>query len=160
MRYLLYILQIVFLAFLIIGFFAVSEVNKEINSKISKINQEKIEFEEVKEKLLSLEKQVQKLKIKPVNKQEALNLIINKANFFLKTQNAKVVEDIKDQNQTLSITMMINIPINSKKQVEKLLKNLNNSKYPIIEIENFEIKSGETKTFLKIIFKLIQIYKV
>jgi hypothetical protein len=144
---------------LVLFFFVISEINKEIDSKISQINQEKIEFENVKQKLISLQDYVKRKDIEPLNRQQALKVILNKANFFLKKKDAKLIDDLKEENKTLYLTMSINIPVNNKKQIKDILENFTNDKYPLIEIKEFKVESGQTQTFIKITFKLIQVYK-
>ncbi len=158
-RYLIYILQIILVCILIVGFFSISKINDEINSKISKINREKIEFEEVKKKLFTLQKNVKDFYVKPIDKQKAMDILLTKANYFLINNNAKLSGDIEDNNQILSLKMSIDTPVKTKRQLRQLLKDLTSSKYPLIDVEKFEIKSSENKTFLKVVFKLIQVYK-
>ena len=158
-RYFLYVLQIILICVLLVGFFVFSQIDEEIDNKIMKIQREKNEFQEVKKKLVLLKKQVKENKIRIFNKEQAMKNILNTANLFFKNYNVKILEDIKDENKTLTLKMSLEIPIKSKNELKNLLINFTSSKDPFIKIQKFEVKKDNGTSFLNVVFNLIQVYK-
>ncbi len=158
-RYFLYVLQVILICVLLVGFFVFNKIDEEIDSKIVKIQREKTDFENVKKKLFILEKQVKENKIKVFNKEQAMNKLLNTANIFFKDYNAKIVEDIKDENETLTLKMSLQTEIKNKNEIKNLLIKLISSENPFVKIQKFEVKKDNGTSFLNVIFSLIQVYK-
>jgi len=158
-RYLVYFLQFFILIFLLIGYFILDEINKDIQKKYLEIRREKIEFQDVRKKLLILKEKIKEYKLEPVNSSKAETIILSKADKLYKLFNAQMVKDLSVENNLYRLQMELKIPLDNKRKISSLLYTLESSKMPIINIKRIEIENNSGTYILKLGFELIQIFK-
>ncbi len=159
LRYLFYILQIMLICVFLAGFFVISQIDKKINKTLTMIQREKSDFQYVKIKLTELKREIEQKEVKIFSKERALKNLLDTANTFFKNYDAKILEDIKDEDKTLILKMSLAKIIKNKNDVKNLIEELNRYESLFIKIQKFEVKKDGEISSLNIVFSLIQVYK-
>ncbi len=137
-------------------YLALREVNQLLYQKINDLKMENIKISGVKKKVDSLTDYVRQKGIKTYTEKEALEVLLNNADSFIKLYDAVLIDDLKKEEGYYSVSLGFDYFPDSSQDLFSLLVDLKNRISPVVEIKKLRIENLNegTKVYLEV--KLIQ----
>ena len=154
--FVLYATGLILFVFLLSFYFALSEVDQRLSQKIDDLQKKNIKIMDIERKLNRLIDFIEKKNIKIYKEEESLQLILSKADNFIKLYDASIKDDIKKEDGYYSILLGFDYYPNTPEDLFSLLLNLKDEVSPIVMIKKFRIENLNegTKVYLEV--QLIQ----
>ncbi|WP_456465037.1 hypothetical protein [Persephonella sp.] len=154
--FVLYATGLILFVFLLSFYFALSEVDQRLSQKIDDLQKKNIKITDIERKLNRLIDFIEKKNIKIYKEEESLQLILSKADNFIKLYDASIKDDIKKEDGYYSILLGFDYYPNTPEDLFSLLLNLKDEVSPIVMIKKFRIENLNegTKVYLEV--QLIQ----
>ncbi|HHG75488.1 MAG TPA: hypothetical protein ENK22_10600 [Persephonella sp.] len=137
-------------------YLALREVDQLLYQKINDLKMENIKISGVKKKVDSLTDYVRQKGIKTYTEKEALEVLLNNADSFIKLYDAVLKDDLKKEEGYYSVSLGFDYYPDSSQDLFSLLVDLKNRISPVVEIKKLRIENLNegTKVYLEV--KLIQ----
>ncbi len=154
--FIFYASGIIISAFLLSVYFGLKEVDQRLSRKINDLKTENIKINNAEKKVNSLINYVRKKGIKIYTEKEALQVILDKADNFIKLYDAVLKEEIKKENGYYSVSLGFEYYPDSSEDLFSLLLSLKKEISPVVIIKKFKIENLNegTKVYLEV--QLIQ----
>ncbi|WP_293446078.1 hypothetical protein [Persephonella sp.] len=137
-------------------YLSLREVDQHLYQKINDLKMEKIKINDVEKKVNFLVDYVKQKGIKTYTEKEALEILLNKADSFIKLYDAVLKDELKKENGYYSVSLGFDYYPDSSHNLFSLLIDLKNQISPVVMIKKLRIENLNegTKVYLEI--ELIQ----
>jgi len=154
--YVVYVFS-VFIAVLIFAVYSIfNHLNTQLDEEIENLYRQYQRLIKTKAEYTNLKNKIKELNIRPLSKEEAMEIILEKADKLVKMYDGKITEDIRVNDKTYSIAIKFDYYPENTDDLYNLLSSFNSSFKPIIFIKQFKILQTVNGSEIPFEIKLFQ----
>ncbi len=151
-NYFVYLLLSVLLILMLEIYLSFSEIKQNLKEDKSYLNTALFRLKKEKDEIIKLKEKVKELSIRPLNKEEALQKILESVDYFVKMYDAKITKSLVEKDSTFFISVSFDYYPESSEDLIKFMMEINRQVLPQVLIESFRmdnLKEG-TKAYFEI----------
>ncbi|SNZ02888.1 hypothetical protein SAMN06265182_0236 [Persephonella hydrogeniphila] len=154
--YIAYAVGVIVAVFLLMVYSGMRAADERFSDKILFLERTYTKALKLEEELDKLDREIKRKNIKIVNRKEAEGIILRKADTLIKLYDAQIAETLKEENNSLTISLSFKYYPETPEDIFKLLIDFQKEKSPVLVVKRFELRNTPQGTETSVVLKLIQ----
>ena len=155
-----YVFSILLGAFMLIIYSAFKDIDINLSLKLDRVKVDYTRLKHLEEKVEELEREVSRLKLKPVSKDEAFGILLGEADKLIKLYDAVITNSLKEGNGYYTISLGFYYYPENAEDLLDFTNSFSKKRKPILQIEKFDFENLKNGTRVYFRIKLIQPFLV